>query len=359
VPTDLEKIYVRLLGRNHQQELFGSLVEYSQHAQGAIASCPFHADSMPTLILYRDRPEYFCFVCGARGDWLQYLQNTKSLNFSKALEELSSASGIEIRDQQASIWRENLERTQFLESAHTFFTTQLWSAPGRETLHAVFSRGYGMEEVEGMALGFYPGPNETRDYLLSQGCPRDDVDALFSRVWISAAEAHRIVIPYRDSAGRLMGLMGMDISRRGSVAYAPITDMTPVLETPFLLYRCRGHEEVIVVEGFFDALLLDRIALKPVTGIGSDGLTTGHLETAAFFGIRHFILCLGNGPGKDRKTRDAIGRIRERGLEASVMPLPGKFGDIDEFIRSTCLDHFKKLLTRIESDHEWLRARNS
>ncbi|MGC9325286.1 MAG: CHC2 zinc finger domain-containing protein [Desulfomonilia bacterium] len=348
MPTDVEMLYAKLLNSDFQQELFGDLRGFGPKGEGYIACCPFHDDPLPTFMVYRDRPEYFCFVCSARGDWIRYLQLRDDLSFSDALEKLSTASGIPVRDQNTSHWRDGLERTLLLESVQNYFFTQLWSPPGLEVLHTVFRRGYAMEEVEGMGLGFYPGLDKTRDYLISMGFQKESLDALLSRLWKNGMDEYRLVIPYRDSAGRLMAFYAMDITRRGTHAYRPLTDVKPVADTPFLLYRARGQEEAIVVEGFFDALLLDQIALKPVIGTGKDGLTEEKLEAAISLGIRHFILCLGNGAREEVDTAQAIKRIRSRGLEASVMAVPKKYRDIDEFIRSTSLDRYKRLLTRIK-----------
>ena len=66
-------------------------------------------------------------------------------------------------------------------------------------------------------------------------------------------------------------LIHKDVRTNGSASYSLLTDFSCLDDIPFLMYRSRGQEEVIVVEGFFDALLLDQARLKPVIGIGNAG----------------------------------------------------------------------------------------
>ena len=73
----IERMYATLMDRGYVKTLFGYLQDFQERAGGYIARCPFHEDEHPTLIIYRDRPGYFCFVCGARGDWLRFLQLAK------------------------------------------------------------------------------------------------------------------------------------------------------------------------------------------------------------------------------------------------------------------------------------------
>ena len=113
---------------------------------------------------------------------------------------------------------------------------------------------------------------------------------------------------------------------------------------------------IIVVEGFFDALLIDQVRLKPVIGIGTNGLTGDQIDTAVFYGTRHFILAFGSGNRQKDITREAIKKIHERSLTASILPIPPEYKDLDEFIRMTCLDHFKSLLKKVINADKWLES---
>ncbi|MBN2297750.1 MAG: hypothetical protein JXM72_04115, partial [Deltaproteobacteria bacterium] len=124
-------------------------------------------------------------------------------------------------------------------------------------------------------------------------------------------------------------------------------------DVPFLMYRSRGADEVILVEGLFDALLIDQIAVKPVIAIGKGGLTRGMLDTIVSYGTKHCILALGTSEIQKKATIDAAGLVQSGGLGVSVLPIEEKYSDMDEFIRSTSIKHFKKLLAKAQSIQEW------
>lgn len=350
----IERIYAKLLDQDYQRVIFGDLEDFQRKGNAYIARCPFHEDALPTLVLYGDRPEYFCFACSRRGDWLEFLQKRLGISFAEAFSRLAREARVDAAADEESSWEACLHRSALLEKAMSFFITRLWAEEGASDLAYLYKRGYSMAEVEGMALGSYPGYGQTRDYLLSQGFAGDHLERTLSCVWNTETDSPGLAIPFRDSSGRLMGLLCRDTAAAGAPAYRPLTDLKPLVDTPFLLYRSRGQAQVIVVEGIFDALLLDQVRLKPVMGVGSAGLSDAGIEAAAACGTRHFLLALGNGGRRRLTTLEAIDRIRAKGLGVSVLPIPRRYRDLDAYIRGTCLDHFRGLLKKAMDAGQWI-----
>ena len=335
--SPIERVFAVLLDREYQREIFGDLPGFERKGTGYIARCPFHDDIMPTMVIYGDRPEYFCFVCSSRGDWLSYLKEKHGRNFQDALVMVEQASGLGNTGYTEALWKQELDRSLALETCMGAYIAGLWSPPGQEVLHYLYARGYATGEVKGMSVGYFPGHDKALEYLLSEDVRRPG-----------------LVIPYRDASGRLMGLMYKDIEKHGPESYAPLTTLQGLDDVPFLLYRSRGQRDVIVVEGVFDSLLLDQLRLKPVIGIGDRGLSTAMIKTACGYGCSHFILALGNGERQKTCTASAIKLIHDHGAAASVLPVPLQYKDIDEFIRMTCLDHYKALLKKAIPGGKWL-----
>jgi len=353
--ADIERIYSTLLDKQYPEKLFGDLAGFEKKDSGYIARCPFHEDVHPTLMIYDDRPEYFCFACSARGDWLQYMQLKDGMSFDDALTKLGMESGIHAHDYDKNRWKEDLNRSIILEQALAFFNAQLYAKPGEDVLHYLYDRRYAMGEVEGSSFGYYPGFMPMRDYLISQGFAPELLDDVLTALWNDNAENCRLVIPYRDSSGRLMGLYGRDIALKGQEAYSPLTDMTALLDVPFLMYKAREAKEVVIVAGLLDALLLDRIGIKPAVAIGRSGLNTHQLDALCAYGIGHCTLCLGSSAQQKKATLDAIESISARGLGVSVLPLEDEYSDIDEFIRSNDLNRFRERIAQPQDATLWAK----
>lgn len=336
--SPIAKVYATLIDREYQRDLFDNVEGLQRKGTGYIGRCPFHGDDRPTMVIYGDRPEYFCFACSSRGDWIRYLMETQGMTFDDSLSTLTHVSGIECPGYTEDSWREELAKTLTLETSMGSFIAGLWSPSGEGVLHYLYTRGYATGEVRGMALGFFPGHDDSLNDLL-----------------LADSKAPGLVIPYRDISGRLMGLVHKDTRVEGRDSYRPLTALKGLEDVPFLFYRSRGQHDVIVVDGFFDALLLDQIRLKPVMGMGSAGFSKAMFRTAAAFGCGHFIFALGNGDRQICDTIAVLHLVRELGLAASVLPVPAPYGDIDEFIRMTCLDRYRALLRKTIPGDKWLK----
>lgn len=343
---DLVNVYAILLDRRYQENLFHDLPGFESTGDGYRARCPFHADNTSTFLIAADRATYFCFACSAQGDWIEYLRRQRGLCYADARAVLAEAAGITIELSEEA-WQSERQRAETLESALGFFRAELWAHDEHAYLH---TRGYTNAEIEGMGLGRYPGFQATLDYL-SALYPDRDIARFFQPAQGRAAE-FSIVIPYRDACGRLMGLYGRRPDEStGAKAYRALTVMDGLEDTPFLMYKARCHTDMVVVDGFLDALLTDAIGIPGVIGIGHQGLTSGLLATAVHYGARRLLLSLST----DEATAAAIRCIREHGLEAAVIPRPGE--DTDAYIRGTCINKFGKLMEKAIPAVEWLVGR--
>jgi hypothetical protein len=76
--------------------------------------CPYHDDHRPSMHIYRDH--YFCFVCNAHGDHIDWLRDVEGVTYDDAIEVLRNYQGplaqpdsdIDVRtlDRAHELWRE-------------------------------------------------------------------------------------------------------------------------------------------------------------------------------------------------------------------------------------------------------------
>ena len=347
--NDLEGLYATLLDRKFQIVLFGDLQEFQNTADGYTACCPFHAESIPTVLIHGTRPGYFCFVCGARGDWIEYqLRRKTAVSYQDALHRLEAEAAVSISTDETA-WREELLNSELLEAVQVQSIAELWSETALDARAYLTDRGYTQEEIEGMELGFIPTAQSLLDNL-TERFPSPLLDATIERMLAACAGKPTLTIPYRDTAGRLMGLYGRSVTEEGAMAYRPLTDMSRLKYIPFLMHRARGSAQIVVVQGFLDALLADQIGIKGVIGVGSSGLTPDFLATAVSYGARRFLLSLDSV----HSTAQAIERIKAAGCEAAVVNRPEKYPDTDAYIRDSCINKFGKLLEKTVPAEDWL-----
>ena len=347
--SDLEFLYGTLLDKGYQERFFADLTGLTKKEVGHIALCPFHEDTLPTFLIHGDRPSFFCFVCSAQGDWIQYGIKRWGVSFQGVLNTLIQGAALEIHVRERE-WREELLQSEILEAAQIFFHAGLWSRSGKAALSYLSQKGYTNEEIKGMRLGFFPGYSETIDYLRTR-FEECDLARIFTPLKDGLRDSFTIVIPYRDSAGRLMGIYGREAEdREGEDAYQPLTRMEHLRDIPFLMYKARGCTDMVVVDGFFDALLADQIGIKGVIGVGRSGLTTGYIDSVLRYGARRFFLSLSTAEA----TMAAMRLIKDRGFEVFVVQRPEKYNDTDAYIRDTCIKKFGKLVETAVPADRWL-----
>lgn len=56
-----------------------------------IGKCPFHSEKTPSFYVFedKDRERFYCFGCGAKGDLVDFVCRTESMDFRTALEYLA------------------------------------------------------------------------------------------------------------------------------------------------------------------------------------------------------------------------------------------------------------------------------
>ena len=362
----IEEIYSRLLDQNYQETLFGDLKRFKKSGRGYIACCPFHDDKNPSFLIYGDKPGYFCYSCGIKGDWIKYLMDRNGLSFLEAKEFLTKEAGVEIKGFDKGKWEEELQRINLLDTALEYFKEQLWTDKRKEVLkYLIKKRGYTEGEIKGMELGFYPGYKQTNQYLRDMNYSQEIITRVFK--WLKIKEKlyrenYKLVIPYKDPAGRLKGIYGRLIRplRKGEKEedkYKPFTKAEGLKDTPFLMDQARGQKRLIIVEGFFDALIANQRGVKGVIATGQAYLTEKQLHCIRQYGKKSLILSLDGDKAGRVGTERALDLIAKERLTAFVVTLPEGYKDPDELIVGQGIEAFKQVIDEAQGWPKWMAKR--
>jgi len=359
--ADIEEIYSRLLTQNYQETLFRDLEKFKQSGSEYIACCPFHDDKNPSFSISADKPLWNCFTGCGGGDWIGYLMRKEGLDFIEALNHFANAAGVKLDAYNQEKWERETEKVSILEAGLDFFKEQLWTEKGKEALEYLKGRGYSEDDIKLMELGYYPGYKVTSEYLVNKDYPVNTVNSHFK--WLNIdrrlyREDYKVVIPYRDSIGRLKGVYGRLIrplkeGEKEVDKYKPFTDAEGIKDTPFLMDRARGKKDLVVVEGYLDALICNAKGIDNVIAIGQASPKESQLETAVKYEAKNFILALDNDEAGQKGIEKAIELIVGKGLKAYVVTLPDGYKDPDELIKAQGIDSFKDLIENAQAGVKW------
>ncbi len=206
--TDIEQIYNILLAQHYQEELFSMPTKRTEKGgRELVKDCPF-CDKQAHFYVSTERPFYHCFACNASGDWIKYLQETRSYNFREALGLLADRAGVKTEGFDEAKHKERQRRVSLIEEANSLFIASLSDERGKEVAKYLKDvRGYSKAEIEAMELGAYTDREGLKKYLQEKGFSEEELQSsgLFTA---GLGITHTLTVLWRDASGRALGISG-------------------------------------------------------------------------------------------------------------------------------------------------------
>ena len=344
-------------------------VTLSKIGQNFRGLCPFHNEKTPSFTVNVSRQMYYCFGCGKGGDVFSFLMNRERMNFVEAVTELAQQVNIEIpqfsfshSSQNDRDQRKNLENLHALAS--TWFQRNLHdAAQGREALIYLQNRGFTLDTLKEFGVGYAPSSWDA----LSQHLQRHGakVPELIQAGLVVAKEGRgpegdmrkrcydrfrdRVIVPIRDLRGIVMAFGGRQLGE-GMPKYlnSPETPLFQKSRCLFGLDQARDtasqQNSLLVVEGYFDVLMLHQFGIRHVAAPLGTALTRDHVALIRRF-VKNVVLVFDGdvaGVGATLRTMDAF---LNSGVTVRVGQLPDG-EDPDSFVQKQGAERFLELEQR-------------
>ncbi len=348
-------------------ELISSYVPLTRAGRSYKGLCPFHQEKTPSFVVFPDSQNFHCFGCGKGGDVFTFYMGQENVEFKEALQELARRAGVQLASVPTVAPEVDAHRQRLIEVnelAATYFANVLTNseagAPGREVVN---QRGLSREMVDRFRLGYAV---ESWDGLLRFLTSRNVDPALAAEAGLLQTRdggGHydrfrgRFMFPIRDREGRVVGFGGRIVGE-GQPKYLN-SPQTAIFDKSALVYgldlakeEIRKRDQVVIVEGYMDAIAAHQFGHGNVVAAMGTALTAGQVAQVKRLS-KHIVLALdadaagqlatvrsietmrGALDQEDVPVPDANGIVRfERKLNAeiSIVHLPeGK--DPDELIR--------------------------
>ncbi len=353
-------------------EVIGQYTPLKKTGKTYKGNSPFRTERTPSFIVWPETQTWRDFGSNEGGDIFGFIQKVENLDFKGALTLLAERAGVALtRTPEKKTTTEQEERREHLlalnEAAALFYQHILnvhpQGKPGRAYLE---KRGISPEVAEEFQLGYAPDEWEVltrylrgREYnlddaleigLLSQ---RDGGNGPYDRF------RGRFLFPIRDRQGRVVGFGGRALSDEQQPKYLN-TPQSPLFDKSHLLYGIdratdpiRKQQEVVIVEGYVDALTAHQFGYRNVVATMGTALTEQQVglvkrlaprivlaldaDAAGQLAMLRAVDTLRNAVGDDAEyVVDARGLVRTQrrlSVQINVLTVPsGK--DPDEFIRT-------------------------
>jgi len=326
-----------------------------------------HKDRTDKTKVLKASPGYIFEEGGDRKSLVDYVIERDRLDFMDAVKKLSSVAGLQlppldVKDQQA--YRKVQERSGILEEASSYMAWSLLNADGKraERIRHYLTgikeidellgltepgRGYTPGDVEAMGLGYLPSWEKLKSYLVDKGHSTEAIaEALTIGQDARLGDTHTLAIPYRTG------------SRIQGYAFRTVTGEEPKYINSigldrkaglFNLSPLKGEKDLVVVEGYLDALHATVKGLDNVVAIGSTDLGPEHVKDAIAKGARKVTLCLDADQGGRDGVERALRVLKQfPQLKVYVAEIPagkdrGKM-DPDQLIQEQGIDAFRAVV---------------
>ena len=340
-------------------ELIGQTVTLRRVGRNFIGLCPFHSEKTPSFSVNAERQFYHCFGCKAGGDVFKFVQETEKVEFLEAVEMLSRRAGIPVPERRGE-GASSGARTRVLEALEAAATAyEQWLADpsaGAQVRAYLERRGIARDTIRAFRLGLAPAGWENLTQRLSG---RIGADALRDAGLAIAREGNRtglydrfrnrLMIPL-VAGGQVVGFGARALADEDPPKYlnSPETPVYHKSRFLFALDQARRHVpaggEVVVVEGYFDAIALHQAGLQGTVATSGTALTADQARLLKRLAARVALTYDGDDAGQEATLR-SLGVLLGEGLDVAVTDLP-RGTDPDALVRAGGVAAWEELRAR-------------
>ena len=344
-----------LIARADIVEVVGRRVQLKKAGREFKACCPFHDEKTPSFTVSPGKGFYHCFGCGAHGTAIGFLMEFDHMSFVEAIEGLAGSMGVDVpRSESDKPAQRYDELFSLLDTISRHFQACLKDSP--TAVEYVKNRGIDGSTAKRFGIGYAPdgwsnvldkfgkSPEATERLLATGMIIEKDNGKHYDRF------RDRIMFPIRDARGRTIAFGGRTMGD-GEPKYlnSPETVLFHKGRELYGLYEARqalrNIEQLVVVEGYMDAVALARHGIDFAAATLGTATTTEHLNRV--FRLTENVCFAFDGDRAGRKAawralENALPQIRE-GRQIRFMFLPDG-QDPDSFVNEFGTDAFLKTL---------------
>jgi DNA primase len=281
-------------------DVISDYVVLRKRGKSHLGLCPFHSEKTPSFSVSTEKQFYHCFGCGAGGNAFTFLMELEKHSFTDVVLELAQRYHLPVKTLQPE-QRQELERQislkeqlrEILAVASNFYQHALLEKEGQIALEYLkTARGLTDTTIQKFQLGYAPSGWETL-YRYLVDVKRYPVGLVATAGLIQQRESqetsyydrfrHRLMIPILDVQGRVIAFGSRTLTNEEpKYLNSPETPLFNKSQTVFALHQAYRHisnqDQVIIVEGYFDAIALHQAGINHVVACLGTALTHLHLK---------------------------------------------------------------------------------
>ena len=334
-------------------DIVSSYIPLSQRGRNFIGVCPFHQDHSPSMSVSDEKQIYKCFACGATGNVFTFVSEYENVSFIEAVDIVAKKCGLElsndfnIQNAQSNLYKEEYE---IMELSEKFFSNNLKTQFGEIALKYLKDRGINEDIIKEFGIGLSLDDNDTLLKLLIKKNYSEDKLIDLGLINNSNGKSYdiftkRITFPLWDKDGHIVGFSGRIYRGEKDTSKYMNTKETVIFKKGETLYNyhnakdvAKREKEIILVEGFMDAIRISASGIKNVVALCGTAMTRDQVNLLKKLRCK-VILCLDNDNAGELATYNNGEELFKNDIDVAVIRLSGQ-KDPDEYILANGADAF-------------------
>ena len=321
----------------------------SKKGQNYVGICPFHADTKPSMSVNDQKGLYKCFACGAGGDAIKFVMDLQNLNFPEAIKDISSKLGIVIEEQHKKKENPKVDMgLRVLTVASKIYKKVAKDHKPKSYTEFLKNRNLNEDSVKNFGIGYAPGNNALKSYLLSIKTQKDRDFAIsvakeigIVREGVNGREDYdffrdRVVFPIWDHFGAVRGFSSRAVLDNQKPKYLNSGESF-IFDKGNILYgqhiaktHIRDKDQVILVEGNMDTVVMHQFGFNNTVGTMGTAFSENSAKVLSNI-TKHIYLAMDN----DDAGMQGMIRANDHFMKQGVLPKFLSFAplkDPDDFL---------------------------
>ncbi|MGR3838463.1 MAG: DNA primase [Cognatishimia sp.] len=256
--------------------------------------CPFHHEKTASFHVDDQKGFYYCFGCHAKGDAINFVQETENVSFVEAVKILAEEAGMQMPDRDPKAQEKADRHSQLIEVmdlAVKFFRMSLNTAAAGDARAYLERRGLSQATQDRFDIGFAPdGWQNLWDALKGRGVPDELILATGLAKPSNKGKApydvfrNRIMFPIRDARGRAIAFGGraMDPNDNAKYLNSPETQLFDKGRNLYNHKEARAAagkgQPLVVAEGYMDVIALASAGFESAVAPLGTAVTENQLQ---------------------------------------------------------------------------------
>jgi DNA primase len=247
--------------------VIGRYVKLKKQGINFVGLCPFHHEKTPSFVVSPSKQLFHCFGCGAGGDVVKFIMMIEGTDFKETVSILAKEAGLAPpKFEKGSSPKEDKDEIKNVNNFATDFFHSMLNENIRTYLR---KRGLSNSSIEKYRFGFADeNSNKLIFELNKQGVETSLLikAGLFKKDPEGNLKAYffnRIIIPIFDINGKVIAFSGRSIDgKEPKYLNSPETEVFSKSKVLYPLNfsknAIRDAKSAIIVEGYFDAIILQQ-----------------------------------------------------------------------------------------------------